>query len=53
MGAKFGFGDDDLVAGGLETAGDLLAPIGYVPPAEHEATYYRGQSAPAELAVLT
>ena len=31
----------------------LLAPIGYVPPAEHEAAYYRGQSAAAELVTLT
>lgn len=31
----------------------LLAPIGYVPPAEYEAAYFRGQSAPAELVTLT
>ncbi len=31
----------------------LLEPLGYVPPAEYEAAYYRGQSAPAELAALT
>jgi putative transposase len=31
----------------------LLAPIGYVPPAEYEAAYYRAQAAPAELATLT
>ena len=30
--------------------GRLLAPIGYVPPAEHEAAYYRTQPAPAERA---
>ena len=31
----------------------LLAPIGYVPPADYEAAYYRAQSAPAELVTLT
>lgn len=31
----------------------LLAPIGYVPPAEYEAAYYRAQAAPAELMTLT
>jgi transposase InsO family protein len=31
----------------------LLEPIGYVPPAEYEAAYYRRQEAPAELATLT
>ena len=31
----------------------LLEPLGYVPPAEYEAVYYRGQEAPAELATLT
>lgn len=33
--------------------GRLLEPIGYVPPAEYEAAYYRRQDAPAELATLT
>jgi transposase InsO family protein len=33
--------------------GRLLAPIGYVPPTEHEAAYYRDQSAPAEPVALT
>lgn len=31
----------------------LLGPIGYVPPAEYEAAYYRRQNTPAELATLT
>jgi len=31
----------------------LLEPIGYVPPAEYEATYYRSQQSPAEVAGLT
>ena len=31
----------------------LLEPIGHIPPAEHEETYYRGQHVPAELAALT
>jgi putative transposase len=31
----------------------LLEPIGYVPPAEFEAAYYRRQESPAELATLT
>lgn len=31
----------------------LLEPIGYVPPAEYEATYYRRQETPADLATLT
>jgi putative transposase len=31
----------------------LLEPIGHVPPAEHEAAYYRRQQAPAVLAALT
>ena len=31
----------------------LLEPIGHIPPAEHEETYYRGQQVPAELAALT
>jgi transposase InsO family protein len=31
----------------------LLEPIGYVPPAEYEAAYYRRQDAPPELATLT
>jgi putative transposase len=31
----------------------LLEPLGYVPPAEYEAAYYRRQEAPAELAALT
>ena len=31
----------------------LLAPIGYVPPADYEAAYYRAQLAPAELVTLT
>ena len=31
----------------------LLEPIGYVPPAEYEAAYYRRQNTPAELATLT
>jgi len=31
----------------------LLEPIGYVPPAEHEQTYYCRQQAPAALPVLT
>jgi putative transposase len=31
----------------------LLAPIGYVPRAEHEEAYYRCQSAPADLVALT
>ncbi len=30
----------------------LLEPIGHIPPAEHEETYYRGQQVPAELAAL-
>jgi putative transposase len=30
----------------------LLAPLGYVPPAEFEQAYYDRQTAPAELAVL-
>jgi len=33
--------------------GRLLEPIGYVPPAEYEAAYYRRQDTPAELATLT
>jgi transposase InsO family protein len=31
----------------------LLEPIGYVPPAEYEAAYYRRQDTPAALATLT
>lgn len=31
----------------------LLEPLGYVPPAEYEAAYYRRQQTPAELATLT
>jgi putative transposase len=31
----------------------LLAPLGYVPPAEFEQAYHDRQTAPAELAVLT
>jgi putative transposase len=31
----------------------LLEPIGYVPPVEYEAAYYRRQDSPAELATLT
>ena len=31
----------------------LLEPLGYVPPAEHEAAYYRGQQSPAEVAGLS
>ena len=31
----------------------LLAPIGYVPPAELEPAYHDRQTAPAEMAVLT
>ena len=31
----------------------LLAPIGYVPPAEYEAAYDRRHETPAELATLT
>ena len=31
----------------------LLEPIGYVPPAECEAAYYRRQNTPVELATLT
>lgn len=31
----------------------LLAPIGYLPPAEHEEAYYRCQSESAELVALT
>jgi len=31
----------------------LLEPLGYVPPAEYEAAYYRRQEAPAEMATLT
>jgi len=31
----------------------LLEPLGYVPPAEYEAAYYRRQDAPAALATLT
>lgn len=31
----------------------LLEPLGYVPPAEYEAAYYRHQDTPAELATLT
>ena len=31
----------------------LLAPIGYVPPVEHEEAYYRAQPAPTELVALT
>jgi len=30
----------------------LLEPIGYVPPAEYEANYYRSQQSPAEVAGL-
>jgi transposase InsO family protein len=30
----------------------LLEPIGYVPPAEYEAAYYRRQEASAELVTL-
>jgi putative transposase len=30
----------------------LLEPIGYVPPAEFEATYYRSQQSPAAVAGL-
>jgi transposase InsO family protein len=30
----------------------LLEPIGYVPPVEYEAAYYRGQQSPAEVAGL-
>ena len=31
----------------------LLEPLGYVPPDEFEQTYYRHQTAPAELVTLT
>ena len=31
----------------------LLAPLGYVPPAEFERAYYARQTAPAELVALT
>jgi putative transposase len=31
----------------------LLEPLGYVPPAEYEAAYYRDQDAPVALATLT
>jgi len=31
----------------------LFEPIGHVPPVEYEEMYYRGQQAPAELAVVT
>jgi transposase InsO family protein len=31
----------------------LLEPIGYVPPAEHEAAYYRDQDTPVALVTLT
>jgi transposase InsO family protein len=31
----------------------LLEPLGYVPPAEYEAAYYRHQDTPAELVTLT
>jgi putative transposase len=31
----------------------LLAPFGYVPPAEFEQAYHDRQAAPASLAVLT
>jgi transposase InsO family protein len=31
----------------------LLEPLGYVPPAEYEAAYYRRQTPPVELAALT
>jgi transposase InsO family protein len=31
----------------------LLAPIGYVPPAEYEAAYFRRQDTPAALTTLT
>jgi transposase InsO family protein len=31
----------------------LLEPLGYVPPAEYEAAYYRRQDTPADLATLT
>ena len=30
----------------------LLEPLGYVPPAEYEAAYYRGQETPAAVAGL-
>lgn len=33
--------------------GRLLAPLGYVPPAELEQAYHDRQATPAELAVLT
>jgi putative transposase len=33
--------------------GRLLEPIGYIPPAEYEAAYYRQQGVPAALATLT
>jgi hypothetical protein len=31
----------------------LFGPLGYVPPAEHEAAHYRQQHAPADLAGVT
>ena len=31
----------------------LFEPIGHVPPVEYEEAYYRGQQAPAELALVT
>ena len=31
----------------------LLEPIGHIPPAEYEESYYHRQQAPAELAALT